>query len=1079
MDDSPSRSPWPGVGQVVESFEAALAEGGVAHLADFAPTPDHPEQMEILCELVRVDLEHGWERGRPRRLEEYRELFPSLFQDPRLVYEMAYEEYRLRLQAGEAPTPVEYLRRFEIEVRSWPSSTAFPSGPKQRESVDPPFGAGRVPSAEAELPRTLDRADPYAAERLSEALAGMPRSGSNFLGFHLRQELGRGAFGRVFLASQGDLADRPVALKVAADIGGESRALARLQHTNIVPIYSVHRRGALQAVCMPYLGATTLADTLACLKSQATLPRSGDGLLSSIRSGEAASTPGQEATEVGPERQAEAPLREEGPGGSGPGEIPRVAALSREVERLRGLAYVPAVLWIASRVADGLAHAHDRGILHRDLKPANILFADDGEPVLLDFNLAVDTRTGVGAAVAMVGGTLPYMAPEHLIAFRDGESALDARSDVYALGVILFELLTGSHPFPIRSGAVDDVVQGMIADRFGPIPDAREANPMISPAAASIVRHCLEPDPARRYGSARELQEDLRRQIENLPLRHAPEPSLRERVEKWARRHPRLTSATSVGLLSLCLLIGVLAGFVVRQGRVRVLEAEDSFRRLSEDVGQVSALLGSRNADPRQIEEGTGLCREALGRFRVLENPTWPSSPPASLLPIAERGRLKRDVGEVLWYWARAVGWQVESSVDRSRRADLAKFALRLNSAAESTYDRDGPPKAWWLQRADLARLAGQEDEARRLRSRGETVQVGGPRGRLLLLSDGISRAPRGEVLSFIRESSETDPQNFSNWLKLGSLYVQTGKDSHQNSYLDEAEHCYGVAASLRPSFYLTYYYRGLLGLDRGDFSRARDDFDRVLALRPDLVAALINRALAKLGLKDFHGSIDDLSRALESRDAPTQALFLRARARSARGDTEGAARDRAEGLRRPPTDAVSWVVRGLAKLPNDPEGALSDFDSALTIQPDFDAALQNKASVLSENLGRNEEAVKALDIALEHHPGSAKALAGRGVLLARLGRRDAALRDARAVLALDSAPLTIYQVACIFALTSRTEPADCAEALRLVADAVRKDGSWLEIARKDPDLDPIRDRADFGDLLKALEVVVRTQGAR
>jgi hypothetical protein len=85
MDDSPIQSPWPGVDEVVESFEAALAEGRVAHVADFAPTPDHPEQMEILCELVRVDLEHGWERGRPRRLEEYRELFPPLFQDSKLV----------------------------------------------------------------------------------------------------------------------------------------------------------------------------------------------------------------------------------------------------------------------------------------------------------------------------------------------------------------------------------------------------------------------------------------------------------------------------------------------------------------------------------------------------------------------------------------------------------------------------------------------------------------------------------------------------------------------------------------------------------------------------------------------------------------------------------------------------------------------------------------------------------------------------------------------------------------------------------------------------------------------------------
>ena len=98
-------------------------------------------------------------------------------------------------------------------------------------------------------------------------------------------------------------------------------------------------------------------------------------------------------------------------------------------------------------MADGLAHAHERGILHRDLKPANILLGDDGEPLLLDFNLAADTKLRGPASAALIGGTLPYMAPEHLQALRGEDRTLDARSDLYSLGVILFELLTGNHPF--------------------------------------------------------------------------------------------------------------------------------------------------------------------------------------------------------------------------------------------------------------------------------------------------------------------------------------------------------------------------------------------------------------------------------------------------------------------------------------------------------------------------------------------------------------------------------------------------------------------------------------------------------
>ncbi len=108
--------------------------------------------------------------------------------------------------------------------------------------------------------------------------------GQEFLGFRLVAELGRGAFGRVYLARQGDLADRPVALKVSTGCFAESQKLARLQHTHIVPVYSFHRAGSLQAVVMPYFGPTTLADVLDDLGHRDTLPASGKGLVSTLHS---------------------------------------------------------------------------------------------------------------------------------------------------------------------------------------------------------------------------------------------------------------------------------------------------------------------------------------------------------------------------------------------------------------------------------------------------------------------------------------------------------------------------------------------------------------------------------------------------------------------------------------------------------------------------------------------------------------------------------------------------------------------------------------------------------------------------
>jgi serine/threonine protein kinase/lipoprotein NlpI len=1076
---------WPDIDEVVEAYESALAEGRDAGIAEFAPPTEHPQWLAILCELVRVDLEHGWARGRPHRLEHYRTLFPPLFDDPDLVYAMAYEEYRLRLQAGEAPTPAEYSHEFGVGPRSWPSSPARGAASGMGRHLDTPgdgaaeqgpaLGANLLSAAQAELLRTLDRTDPHAAESLAEALAGLPRVGGDFLGFQLCGELGRGAFGRVFLARQGDLADRLVALKVSADIAGESHALARLQHTNIVPIYSVHRHGPLHAVCMPYLGATTLADTVASVRRQATLPRSGEGLLNSLRSAEASEAPGQGVTQVAsngpsaPEAQDRASREETVPQG----------AHSPQVKRLRELGYVPAVIWLMTRVVDGLAHAHERGILHRDLKPANILFADDGEPILLDFNLALDTRAEVGAVVALVGGTLPYMAPEQLKAFQQDEAAADARSDVYALGVVLYELLSGQLPFPARTGKLDQVLPEMIADRTGPIPDVRRANPAVSQAVASIVRHCLRPDPRERYQSARELHEDLRRQLDDLPLCHAPEPSYRERLGKWARRHPRLTSSTTVAVVAALLLAAVGIGAAARQGQLRRLEAADSARRLSDELRQAGVLLGTSDADRRQVDDGVELCQQALGRYRVLDDPRWTSSHLVTSLPESDRKTLRDDIGWLLFLWSRAEARQAETAPGPEGRASKVAHALRLNGLAEGAFGPEVSPRSWCLQRAGLEEVAGRRDEARRLRARAESLPAETPRERLVSFSDRLGQMPRREALEFLQALSRHEPQHFTTWLRLGNFYVEMARLSNQSSYLDEAEHCYGVGIAMRPDIYWAYFNRGLLYLEMKDHSKALSDFDQVIALRPDLASAYINRAMARMGMADFQGAIDDLTRALDFRDAPTQALFLRSRARVALGDREGALRDRDEGLKREPSDPVSWVVRGMSKLPVDPQGALADLDSALALNPTYDRALQNKANVLSEHLGRDEEAVQVLDKAVASHPGYVKALAGRGVLLARLGRREAAIRDAQAVLAMDDSALGVYQAACVYALISKDSPADRAEALRLLAAAVRKDGSWLSVAGKDPDLDPIRDQPEFQDLLKALQVVVRTGANR
>ena len=222
-------------------------------------------------------------------------------------------------------------------------------------------------------------------------------------------------------------------------------------------------------------------------------------------------------------------------------------------------------------------------IIHRDLKPANVLLTDDGVPMLLDFNLAHDTKLRDGATSASMGGTLPYMAPEHLQAFHGGDRHVDARSDLYSLGVILFELLTGVSPFATyRKLPMREVVERMIQDRLAGAPRLRPLQKAISPAVEAIILRCLEADPAKRYQTARQLQEDLQRQLEHQPLRHAANPSLWERGQKFRKRHPKLTSMASVAAIASVIIAGMTALFLVREDqRTRFLAARETLAVLT------------------------------------------------------------------------------------------------------------------------------------------------------------------------------------------------------------------------------------------------------------------------------------------------------------------------------------------------------------------------------------------------------------------------------------------------------------------------------------------------------------------
>jgi tetratricopeptide (TPR) repeat protein len=430
--------------------------------------------------------------------------------------------------------------------------------------------------------------------------------------------------------------------------------------------------------------------------------------------------------------------------------------------------------------------------------------------------------------------------------------------------------------------------------------------------------------------------------------------------------------------------------------------------------------------------------------------------------------KLRQDVGDLLVLWARTLIRRAAASKDVDRAEDLMAAGVRLD-LAEACFGPGMVPRALLLARADLAdHSGGDAARARALRDQAQTIPLRTDPEKLLV--EDIEQIPpdvRRQIVVDQEAIVSSDPQNWAVWVALGNWNVRLRRVS-------AARTAFSVAVALAPRLWAPYYNRGLLNLELKDHLKAFEDFDRVVALRPDIANAYLNRALARLGLGDAKGAEEDLTICLRLKGAPSRTWFVRAEARRRLGNLQGAREDRDQGLKRQPDEAIGFVSRGLARLPSDPQGALADFDSALVIDPFNLSALQNKASVLGENLGRGEDALGVLDILLLHHPEAYEAVCGRGVQLARFGRREPALRDAHAALAIDNSAQTIYQVACIYALLSRQNPSDRREALRFLAQAFRKDGSWLAISRRDPDIAPIRGQQEYSELVQACETVFR-----
>lgn len=761
--------------------------------------------------LLRRDQRERWHRGERVLVESYCQQQPGLREARELVLDLIYNEIYLREEDSDQPKLEEYVQRFPEYASEL--QLLF----EVHLALGAPSSGSRSITCEHESP-TAPQSSMQGASTFREAIPG----------YQILHELGRGGMGVVYEALQVAL-KRHVALKMILSGSHaaareqvrflrEAEAAARLQHPHIVQIYEVGEHEG-----RPYL-ALELVD--------------GGSLAQKLAGAPQLPTPSAELVET---------------------------------------------------LARAMHYAHQRGILHRDLKPANVLLstllnpgpsssqtgpliATYGFPKISDFGLAklLDSDDGQTKSDAVIG-TPNYMAPEQAVG---DVKRIGPASDVYSLGAILYEMLTGRPPFRGATG-----LETLEQVRSQEVVPPRQLQAKLPRDLESICLKCLEKQPARRYPSALELADDLRRFLSGEPTHARPASSFR-RAGQWVKRRP--LSASLVATAVTAAAIGVALVFwhnidlqaKVDQARAdlnashrreqqsleRQIEvqqsrqdANDTYRRFvsRRDDALFYWIYGTQESGEKRatLEQTKSAATEAL---HLVGLPETLRPGMADFLTLSEMADIRTGSYELLLVLAEIL---VQPPLEKDDRKTRVEKALEYLEASTKVLP---PSHAYYVRRANYFDLLGQTKDAKRERVSARNVPPREAIDYFLLGNEQYRQGNRLAAIGLFEQALARQPDHFWAQFHLAFCYL----DLHRPN---EAKIALTASLARRPDFIWTYLLRGVANAELQMFDAAEADFHKAAALQPSnesLYALYLHRGV----LRDEQGhaaeAVEDLQQA-------------------------------------------------------------------------------------------------------------------------------------------------------------------------------------------------------------------------